>query len=383
MEKRPLGIGIIGAGFMGKTHTYNYVNIPLFYDTAPFRTRLVGICNRTLSKAERLRDDFGFEFATSDYGDLLERDDIDIIDVCTPNNLHREQIIASLEAGKHVYADKPLCITDEEADDIVRAARKSGLVHQMAFHNRFYPWSLKIRSIIEEGVLGRILSFRVTYYHSSNIKTKNFRGWKQDVGKAGGGTLVDMGSHALDLVYSYLGGYERITMDSFILYPERPDEEGRMVKIESEDHILLGCRMKNGALGTIEVSKVISGSNDDLNIEIYGSEGALRFESMNPVYVYLYDSRDPDSPIGGTRGYKALETMNKDPESKSNFPGPRFPIGWLRGHMACQYYFLKSVCEKKAAVPSLEDGAYIQKIMNRCYGVDNRGSWADVGNLKK
>ncbi|KKK95184.1 hypothetical protein LCGC14_2675350, partial [marine sediment metagenome] len=112
------GIGIIGAGFMGKTHTYNYVNLPLYYDGMPFKTKLVGICNRTLSKAERLKEDFGYEFATSNYMDLLERDDIDIIDVCTPNIVHHEQIIRSLKAKKHVYADKPICITDDEADDI-------------------------------------------------------------------------------------------------------------------------------------------------------------------------------------------------------------------------------------------------------------------------
>ena len=154
MAKKEYGVGIIGAGFMGKTHTYNYVNIPLFYDGLPFKTKLVGICNRTLSKAETLRDDFGYEFATSDYMDLIGRDDIDIIDVCTPNNLHRDQIIAALEAKKHVYADKPLCITDEEADEIVHAHEKSGMIGQMAFHNRFYPWSKKIQALVSEGFFG-------------------------------------------------------------------------------------------------------------------------------------------------------------------------------------------------------------------------------------
>jgi len=377
--KKEYGIGIIGAGFMGKTHTYNYVNIPLFYDDLPFTTRFVGICNRTLSKAEALRDDFGYEFATSDYMDLIERDDIDIIDVCTPNNLHRDQIIAALDAGKHVYADKPLCITDEEADEIVQVHKRSGMIGQMAFHNRFYPWSKKIRSLVSEDFFGRIITFRATYYHSSNIKTKKFRGWKQDKVQAGGGTLVDMGSHALDLIYSFLGEYEQLSMDSVILWAERPDEQGNMITVESEDHILLNARMRSGAIGTIEVSKVIAGSNDDLCIELYGTDGALKFNSMDQNYVYVYDNRDPDTPIGpdarigGMKGFKAIETMNKDPESKSNFPGPRFDIGWLRGHMGSQYNFLKSVYENKPAIPSLKDGAYLQKIMNRLYEVDNSG----------
>lgn len=373
MAKKEYGVGIIGAGFMGKTHTYNYVNIPLFYDGLPFKTKLVGICNRHLSKAETLRDDFGYEFATSDYMDLIGRDDIDIIDVCTPNNLHRDQIIAALEAKKHVYADKPLCITDEEADEIVQAHEQSGMIGQMAFHNRFYPWSKKIQALVSEGFFGRLITFRVTYYHSSNIKTKKFRGWKQDRAQAGGGTLVDMGSHALDLVYSFFGEYEQLSMDSVILWPERPDEQGNMVHVESEDHILLNAKMRSGAIGTIEVSKIIAGSNDDLCLELYGTDGALRFNSMDQNYVYIYDDRDPDAPIGWMKGFKAVETMNKDPESKSNFPGPRFDIGWLRGHMGSQYNFLRCVHENKPATPSLKDGAYIQKIMNLLYEVDNSG----------
>jgi predicted dehydrogenase len=372
------GIGIIGAGFMGKTHTYNYVNMPLFYDDLPFKIKLVGICNRTLSKAERLKEDFGYEFATSDYTDLLNRKDIDIIDVCTPNHLHHEQITAALRAGKHVYADKPLCITDDEAEDIVRVAEQAGVIHQMAFHYRFYPWSFRIKKLIDDGFFGKIISFRITYYHSSNIKTKKFRGWKQDVKLAGGGTLVDMGSHVLDLLYNYLGEFDRLSLSSMILHPERPDDNGRLVKIESEDHVLINSKMKNGAFGTMEISKIIAGSNDDLGIEIYGTEGALKFQSMDPNHVYVYDMRDEEEPLGGMRGYKALETMNKDPESKSNFPGPRFPIGWLRGHVACQYYFLKCVHENKPAIPSLRDGACIQKVMNRLYSVNNKEQWVSV-----
>jgi predicted dehydrogenase len=372
---RTYGIGIIGAGFMGKTHTFNYVNMPLYYDSMPFRIKLVGICNRTLSKAEKLRDEFGYEFATSDYRDLLDREDIDVIDVCTPNNLHRDQIIDSLHAGKHVYADKPLCITDQEADEIVAEADKTDLVRQVAFHYRYYPWSQKIRLMVEEGFLGKPLTFRITYYHASNIKTKKHRGWRQNLEESGGGTLYDMGSHALDIIYSFLGKYESLSMDTLILYPRRPDEQGNMVEVTTEDHVLINARMMNGARGTLEISKIIAGSNDDMVVELYGDQGAIKFDSMQSCYVHAYDNREPDSPIGGRRGYTAIETMNKDPESAGNFPGPRFPIGWLRGHVGSQYHFMKCVHEGKTAIPTFEDGAYIQKIMNSLYRVNNRKEW--------
>jgi len=372
------GVGIVGAGFMGKTHTYNYVNLPLFYDGLPFKVKLVGICNRTLSKAERLKEEFGYEFATHNYVDLLERKDIDIIDICTPNKVHHEQIIHALEAKKHVYADKPICITDAEADDIARKAEQSGVVHMTAFHNRFFPAIMKLKLLVDEGFFGTVISFRTLYYHSSNVDPKKYRGWRQSIEESGGGVLFDLGSHVIDMIYYLLGEYERMSMQSILLYPQRPDAQGNMTKVETEDHVLINAKMKSGAIGTLEASKIIIGSNDDLDIEIYGTKGAANFQLKNPSYLYIYDTRDEEGPIGGKRGYKAVETLNKDPGSKSNFPGPRCAIGWLRGHIGCQYNFLKCVYEHKPAVPSLKDGAYIQKIMNKLYRVNNSEQWISV-----
>jgi len=372
------GIGIIGAGFMGKTHTYNYVNMPLFYDDLPFKIKLVGICNRTLSKAKKLRDDFGYEFATSDYNDLLSRKDIDIIDVCTPNSAHFEEIMDSLKAEKNVYADKPLCITDEEANAIVDESEIAGGIHQMAFHNRFYPATRKFKSLMDDEFIGRPISFRASYYHSSNLDPKKPVKWKQDITISGGGVLVDMGSHVLDLIYHYLGKYESGSMNSLILYPERPDRNGKMVKIEVEDHVLISARTKNGAFGIVEASKVITGSNDDLVVEIHGSKGSLRYNSMDPNFLYAYNARENPLPVVGESGYKAIETVNKDSESKSNFPGLRMEIGWLRGHIACQYNFLNCVYKNEKASPSLKDGAYIQKVMNKLYRIDNKEKWIEL-----
>jgi len=299
------GVGIIGAGFMGKTHTYNYVNIPLFYDNLPFKINLVGICNRTLSKAERLKEEFGYKFATDNYHDLLERKDIHIIDVCTPNNVHYQQIMDALEAGKHVYAEKPLCITDQQAEEIVKLAGKAGVINQVTFHNRFYPAVKKMKMLVDEGFLGKPLFFRTSYYHSSNLNPKKSRGWRQDLASSGGGVLYDMGSHVLDLIYHLLGEYEKLSMQSTILYPERADEKGSMQEVKTEDHILINAKMKNGTSGTIEVSKIIVGSNDDMDVELYGTEGAIRFNLMNPSFLYIYDAREKGEPVGGIRGYKA------------------------------------------------------------------------------
>jgi predicted dehydrogenase len=367
VKKKTLGVGIIGAGFMGNTHTYNYLNMPFFYDDLPVKIKLVGICDADLRKAEKLKDDFGFQFVTDRHMDLLDRKDIDIVDVSTPTKFHCEQIVNALAAGKHVYADKPLCASVEEAEQIVAAAEKSDRVKQVAYHYRFFPAMMKTRMMIEEGLLGRPISFRVTYYHASNLDPNKPMGWKQDRAMGGGGVLIEMACHVLDLIYHFFGEFESVRMNSVILYPERPGPDGKAVTVEGEDHVLLTIKLKNGMIGTAEVSKIMAGTNDDLNYELHGTRGAIRYEMMNPNFLHVYATGDEAGPLGGNRGFKTIETVNKYPDSQSNFPGPRFPIGWLRGHVACQHHFVRCVHAQRPASPSFREAAYIQKITQRIY----------------
>jgi predicted dehydrogenase len=367
MGSGELRVGIIGAGFMGRTHSFDYRNMALFYDELPFAITLTGICDRDRERAKRHRDEFGFQIATDRYEELVRRDDIDVIDVCTPTLCHAEQVLAVLDAGKHLYVDKPLCMNGKEADEILRHAARTPAVKQIAYHYRFYPGALKTKMLVDAGFLGTPISFRVEYYHSSNLDPAKPMGWKQDKAMGGGGVLIEMACHALDLVYCFFGRFARLSMESLILYPERPDASGKMRTVEGEDHVLLNARMQNGMIGTIEVSKVAAGSNDDFNYTLYGSRGAIKYESMNPNFLGVYDATRPPGPIGGTSGFQAIETVNKFPDSRSQFPGPRFGIGWLRGHVACHYNFVSCISRGSKASPSLEDGAYIQKMIERVY----------------
>lgn len=367
MSQRVLGVGIVGAGFMGHTHAYNYQTMPLFYDDQPFSTRLLGICDSDLSKARELQEAFGFEFATDNYEDLILRDDIELIDVCTPTVFHCEQLIGAFEAKKHVYVDKPLCATLSEADRVLTAAERAGIVSHVGYHYRFYPAMIKAKRLIADGFLGRPISFRVTYYHSSNLDPNKPMGWKQDKAMGGGGVLIEMACHVLDLVFHFFGEYKAVHMDSLILYPKRPCADGTLVTVEGEDHVLLNIRMKNGMIGTAEVSKVMAGNNDDLNFELYGTQGAIRYEMMNPNFLWAYDARDDAGSLDGNSGFKAIETINKYPESRSKFPGPRFPIGWMRGHVASQHHFVQCVNRGEQGSPSLKEAVYIQRITEEIY----------------
>ena len=369
-SKKTYGVGIIGAGFMGHAHSYNYLTMPLFYDGLEFLPKLVGICDVDPRKASALREECGFQFATDDYRDLLGREDIHVVDVSTPTLFHHRQIMDAIAAGKHVYADKPLCTTVAEAGEIVPAAERADIVNMVAYHYRFNPAMLKAKALIDEGFLGRPISFRVEYYHSSNLDPGKPMGWKQDKAMGGGGVLIEMACHVLDLVYHLLGRFASIRMDSLILYPERPGPDGRAVTVAGEDHVLLGVTMAGATMGTIEVSKIMAGTNDDLTIAIYGTEGAIRFDMMNPNRLWVYKVQDAAASLRGDTGFTALETINKDPESASKFPGPRFPIGWLRAHVGCQYHFMRSVHHGTPAAPSFRDGAYIQEVIEGIYQSD-------------
>ncbi|NQU40054.1 MAG: Gfo/Idh/MocA family oxidoreductase [Lentisphaerae bacterium] len=367
--KKELGVGIIGAGFMGHTHTYNYLNLPFFYDDLPVRIKLIGICDTDVNKANALKDNFGFQLATDRYQDLLARPDIDIVDISTPTTFHCEQILDALAAGKHVYADKPLCASVAEAEQLVAAATRSDCIQQVAYHYRFYPAIAKTRRLLAEGVLGRPISFRFTYYHSSNLDPNKPMGWKQDKAMGGGGVLIEMACHVLDLIYHFFGEFESVRMDSMILYAQRPGPDGQSVKVEGEDHVLLTITMKNGMMGTAEVSKVMAGTNDDLDYELSGTAGAIRYAMMNPNFLQVHAT--------GNQGFTTMATVNHDPESKSNFPGPRFPIGWLRGHVASQHNFVRAVAARQPASPSFRESAYLQQITQRLYdGHDYMGDLA-------
>ncbi|MFH1742342.1 MAG: Gfo/Idh/MocA family oxidoreductase, partial [bacterium] len=282
------GVGIVGFGFMGKTHTYGYRTIPFFYDEPPIRFALKGVCVRRAETIDGALAVGGFEFGSTDYRELLDRSDVHIIHVCTPNSLHREQVVEAIRAGKHVYCDKPLGASYEDCVSMVDALKEhgKGLVTQVALQNRFYPCTMRAKQLVEEGFLGRVLSFRACYLHASSINPKKPLGWKLDKAKGGGGVLYDLGSHVLDMVAWLIGPFTQVSAATKIAFPERPHPEtGEMVKVYADDQALLSLRTRDGALGSVEASKLATGVSDELRVEIHGEKGALRFNLMDPNWL--------------------------------------------------------------------------------------------------
>jgi predicted dehydrogenase len=380
LSDKELGVGMVGYGFIGKMHTYAYKSIPVYYDPPPASVRLVGVCTSKNETADRAVKHGGYEFGTTDYHKLLERDDIHIINCCTPNHLHKDLVIDAIKAGKHVYCDKPLTVSVDDALQIMSIAEKSNVVHQMTFQYRFIPAIMKAKQLIDEGILGEPMSFRALYLHAGYVDPDRPMSWRLNIDQGGAGALFDLGSHVLDLVRYLLGDCKEIFATTQTFIKDRPVSKGssERVDVKVDDLAIMFMKMKNGALGTVEASRIATGANDDLKIEIHGKEGAIKFDLMEANWLNVYDNRTEGEPIGGRRGFTRIETVQRYP-APAVFPGPKFMVGWERFHIASMFSFLVNVVNKKPAPPTFYDGFKVQEIMESALTSAKNGHWVGIG----
>jgi predicted dehydrogenase len=358
-----LGIGIIGFGFMGKVHAYNYRSVPFYYDPVPVRTKLIGVADPNADTARRLlAEQAGADFVTTNWRDLVSRDDIHIIDICSPNSQHAEQLLAAIAARKHIYCDKPLTVGEENLDQVEAALRDFRGTGQMALQYRFFPATVRAKQLIETGFVGNVISFRAAYLHSGSVDRDKPMGWKQ-LKSEGGGVLQDLGSHIVDLMDHLIGRFASVFTQTHILYHRRPNLQGERVPVETDDMVVMMAKLPNGAVGTIEASKIATGTEDEVRFEIHGDQGALRFNSMDPNYLEAYDRRVPDMPFGGGRGWCKIACVQRF-ENPGGFPGPKFSIGWIRAHIHSLYNFLEAIATGRQTQPSLQDGLRLQRVLS-------------------
>ena len=366
-ERRQLRIGMVGFGSMGRTHAYAVNNLAYFYGTLPFRASVAGVCTTSYERSVALAEEYGLGTAAHDFDELIAREDIDIIDICTPNTLHFDMICRALDAGKHVLCEKPLCVTAEEAAIIARKERESGRTCGMVFNNRFMAPMLRAKQLIDEGRLGRILSFRISYDHNTSTFAEKAPGWKQTA-EFGGGVLFDLGSHIIDLLRYLCGDFDFVQGQEQIAFDRHADWQ-----TDADEAFYITARLKNGACGTIVANKLATGASDDLSLVIFGERGSIRYELMEPEWLYFYDNDRPSSPIGGERGFTRIECGGRFPAPGDTFPSPKASVGWLRCHVGSMYEFLSAVAEERAFSPSLADGAYVQSVMLAARESDRRG----------
>lgn len=355
-------VAVIGFGFMGRTHSYAYDSIKYYYPDAPFRARLYAVCGRDIEKTERVAKTYGFEYATDDYEKILSDPNVDIIDICTPNALHYDEIKRAIAAGKSIYCDKPLAATYTQAKELAALAKEHGICGGMTFQNRCFPAVIRAKQLIDEGRLGDIVSFRAAYLHSSLTDPEKPYSWRLSPLSEGGGVLMDLGTHIIDMVTYLCGDIESVDAVMQTAHTTRPDGKGGRVDIECDDAAYMVAVLKDGAVGTIEASKLALGVSDSLRVEIHGRCGALRFDLARPGDLEFYDGTDTETPYGGDAGFKKIECLQKYPDPCSFLNGKVQP-GWIRAHIHSVYNFLDALHNGRTPSPSFDDGANVQRII--------------------
>lgn len=357
---KELKVGLIGFGFIGKVHAYGHREMPLFYDPLPFRSRIVTVCTAHAESAAHASEQLGGNVRpVTDFREITEDPSIDIVDICSPNGAHKEAVLSAIAHGKHIFCEKPITRTLDEALEIQDALKGYRGISQMTLIYRFFPNVLRAKQLLEDGRIGDILEFHASFLHSGSVDPQ-----APFTFKLADGVVADLGSHILDLVQFLAGPIVDIQGKTRIAFPQRPAEKGssQMATVTGEDGMYCLATLANGAIGTIVASKIATGTEDALTLEIRGTKGAIRLEPMNLQQLFFYDQTATAAPIGGLRGWTAIDCGQRY-EKPAGFPTPKSVLGWLRGHVHCLYSFLDGVYRNQTVHPDLADGVELQKLM--------------------
>ena len=285
-----LNVALIGYAFMGRAHSNAYRQVGRFF-TPKYLPRMKVLCGRTPAGVTAAAEQLGWEETATDWRDVVRRKDIDIVDISTPGDSHADIAIEAAKAGKVVLCEKPLANTVKEAQKMLAAATKAGIIHMICHNYRRAPAVMLARELIEEGKLGRLYHFRGTYLQDWVADPSVPLVWRLRKEAAGSGALGDIASHSLDLARFLVGEITEVTgaLETFVKerpLPENPKKKG---KVTVDDASASVVRFDNGALGTIEASRFATGRKNYNRFEINGSKGSVVFnlERMNELDVYL------------------------------------------------------------------------------------------------
>ncbi|WP_203416464.1 Gfo/Idh/MocA family protein [Jiangella ureilytica] len=385
-----LGIGMVGYAFMGAAHSQAWRNAPSFFDV-PIVPRLVALGGRNAEAAGDVARRFGWESVETDWRQLVARDDVGLVDVCTPGDTHAEIAIAALEAGKHVLCEKPLANTVAEAEAMVAAAEKaaeSGVRSLVGFTYRRVPAIALARQLVAEGRVGRIHHVRAQYLQDWIADPDVPLSWRLQKEKAGSGALGDIGAHIIDLT-QYITG-ERITGVSAILETfvrERPVPESftglagsapvaaKLGEVTVDDTAVFLARFTGGAVATYEATRFASGRKNAIRIEINGSNGSLAFDFEDMNVLNVYDSTE-DARVAGFK--RVLVTEPSHPYVSAWWPAGH-GLGYEHAFTHQAVDLLTAIAEGRDPAPSFADGLNIQRILAAVEDSAAAGSaWTEV-----
>jgi predicted dehydrogenase len=356
-----IGVGLVGYRFMGRAHSNAYRQVGRFFDLE-LSPRMRAICGRDEAGVRDAAAALGWEGYETDYRRLLERDDIDLVDVATPGNTHHEIAIAALEAGKHVLCEKPLANTLRESREMLDAARAAGTVNMVCFNYRRVPAVQLAKKLVEEGRLGEIRHWRAVYLQDFILDPGLPLIWRFRKEVAGSGALGDIGAHLIDLAHFILGPIAEVVGTTETFIRERPLEEpGEGTgEVTVDDAAAFLARFENGAMGTFEATRLAAGRKNRNSFEINGSNGSLVFdlERLNELQVYFED----DAP--DVKGFRTVLVTEPDHPYMHAWWPPGHIIGYEHTFVHTVRDLLDGIAAGKNPAPSFEDGHRCQAVLD-------------------
>ncbi|GIM46625.1 oxidoreductase [Collibacillus ludicampi] len=386
-SKTPVRVGMIGYKFMGKAHSHALRDVPFYFDQGVTPV-LQAVAGRDENGVKAAAEKMGWNSYETDWRRLIERDDIDLIDIVTPNNTHAEMAIVAAEAGKHILCEKPLALTLEQSKRMLEAVKKAGVIHMICHNYRFAPAVQYAKQLIEEGRLGKIYHMRATFLQDWNMDPNFPLIWRSRKEISGSGVLGDLGTHIIDLARFLVGEIAEVSgmMETFIKKRPlgdmtsnlRPQIDGdAWGEVDVEDAAAFLARFENGALGVFEVTRFCRGNRAGNRFEINGEKGSIRWdmENLNNLQVYLEDDE---------RGLQGFRTINCT-EVEHPYAGAYWPAGHIIGYehtfINLMVALMDGIEKGYSPSPNFEDGVRNQAVLEAVIQSAETGKWMSIPRL--
>ncbi len=384
-KRKEVNVGMIGAGFMGKAHSFGYQNCGPIWEPkcVPVMKCLAA---RREGAVRAAAEQYGWEEYSTDWRKMVRREDIDLVDVSTPNNVHVEQVIAAAEAGKHILCDKPLAMNLDEAKAMYKAVQKAGVKAMCGFTYRFVPATRLAKQMIESGELGEIYHMRAAYLQDWIMDPEFPLVWRLQKKIAGSGALGDLGAHIIDMARFLVGDIKSVcgTLATFI--KQRPREKGaagskltdrkaskELGRVTVDDAVVACARFANGAVGTFEATRFAGGRKNYHHWEINGSKASIgwNFEDMNVLEYWKAGE-------GTRQGFRKVLATNAQTPGFENW----WPDGHIIGYGECFVNEVKemmdAIAEDRQPSPGFKDGVKCQAVLEALVQADKEKTWINV-----
>jgi predicted dehydrogenase len=383
-HKQRVRIGMIGYKFMGKAHSHAYRDLPFYFDLGiePVLQTIVG---RDKTSVKLASEKFGWLSYETDWRRLIEREDIDVIDIGTPNNTHVEIAIAAAEAGKHIICEKPLAINTQQALNMLKAVQKAGVIHMVSYNYRFVPAIQYAKKLIQDGMLGEIYHFRAQYLQDWIMDPGFPLVWRLRKDICGSGSLGDLMAHSIDLARFLVGEIKEVTgmMETFIKKRPLGEMSGGLsasisgesfADVDVDDAVAAMARFENGAVGVFEATRFGKGNRNGNRLEINGSKGSIRWdmENMNTLQLYLEEDTQ------GMQGFRSINcTESVHPYGEAYWPAGHI-IGYEHTFINLMHDFMKGILTNTNPNPNFEDGYRNQVILDAIEKSASAGKWMKI-----